>query len=160
MKLDTQLLADVSAFLNIEADMLDNKEYNQWLDLWLESGLYIVPVDHTLTDYANSLNVAYDDHEMRQLRVERLTSGEAVSTQLSEKTVRTLSRFRVLDDIDGVVRVRCAYCLFENNKTGLRTYPANLQFKLVRDGGSFKIVEKIVKVMKSSQHLTTVNYIF
>jgi len=160
MKLDTELLADVSAFLSVEADMLDNKEYKQWIDLWVESGLYIVPVDHTATDYANSLNVAYDDHEMRELRIERLTSGEAVSTQLAQKTVRTLSRFRILDDIDGIVRVRCAYCLYENNKNGVRTYPANLQFKLVRDGGSFKIVEKVVKVMQSAQHLTTVNYLF
>ncbi|MFT4940397.1 MAG: 3-phenylpropionate/cinnamic acid dioxygenase small subunit [Paraglaciecola sp.] len=160
MKLDTQLLADVTAFLNTEADMLDHKEYKQWLDLWVESGLYIVPVDHGATDYANTLNVAYDDNHMRLLRVERLTSGDAVSTQLAEKTVRTMSRFRVLDDIDGVVRVRCAYCLYENNKNGLRTYPANVQFKLVRDGGSFKIAEKIVKVMKSSQHLTTISYLF
>lgn len=160
MKFDTQLLADVTAFLNTEADMLDYKEYQQWLDLWLESGLYIVPVEHSATDYANTLNVAYDDHEMRQLRIERLTSGDAVSTQLSEKTVRTMSRFRILDDIDGFVRVRCAYSLYENNKNGLRCYPANLQFKLVRDGGSFKIAEKVVKVMKSSQHLTTVSYLF
>jgi 3-phenylpropionate/cinnamic acid dioxygenase small subunit len=160
MKLDTQLLADVTAFLNTEADMLDHKEYKQWLDLWLETGLYIVPVDHGATDYANTLNVAYDDEHMRLLRVERLTSGDAVSTQLAEKTVRTMSRFRVLDDIDGVVRVRCACCLYENNKNGIRTYPANVQFKLVRDGGSFKIAEKIVKVMKSSQHLTTISYLF
>jgi 3-phenylpropionate/cinnamic acid dioxygenase small subunit len=160
MKLDTQLLADVTAFLNTEADMLDHKEYKQWLDLWLETGLYIVPVDHGATDYANTLNVAYDDEHMRLLRVERLTSGDAVSTQLAEKTVRTMSRFRVLDDIDGVVRVRCAYCLYEDNKNGIRTYPANVQFKLVRDGGSFKIAEKIVKVMKSSQHLTTISYLF
>jgi len=160
MKLDTQLLADVTAFLSIEADMLDNKEYQQWLDLWLESGLYIVPVEHTATDYTNTLNVAYDNEEMRRLRIERLTSGEAVSTQMTEKTVRTLSRFRILDDIDGVVRVRCAYCLYENNKNGIRTYPANIQFKLVSDGGSFKIAEKVVKVMKSSQHLTTVSYLF
>lgn len=160
MKLDTQLLADVSAFLNIEADMLDNKEYQEWLDLWLETGLYIIPVEHTATDYANTLNVAYDNDEVRKLRVERLMSGEAVSTQNIEKTVRTLSRFRILDDIDGVVCVRCAYCLYENNKNGLRTYPANVQFKLIRDGDSFKIVEKIIKVMKSSQHMTTVSYLF
>jgi len=160
MKLDTQLLADVSAFLNVEADMLDNKEYSQWLDLWVESGLYIVPVDHTVTDYANNLNVAYDDHEMRELRIQRLTSGEAVSTQMSQKTVRTLSRFRIIDDIDGVVRVRCAYSLFEDNVNGLRTYPANIQFKLVRDGGSFKVVEKVVKIMQSGRHLTTVSYLF
>jgi 3-phenylpropionate/cinnamic acid dioxygenase small subunit len=160
MKLDTQLLADVSAFLNVEADMLDNKEYSQWLDLWVESGLYIVPVDHAETDYENNLNVAYDNHEMRELRIQRLTSGEAISTQLADKTVRTTSRFRILDDIDGVVRVRCAYCLYENNKNGLRTYPANVQFRLVRDGGSFKITEKVVKIMQSSRHLTTVNYLF
>jgi 3-phenylpropionate/cinnamic acid dioxygenase small subunit len=160
MKLDTQLLADVSAFLNVEADMLDNKEYSQWLDLWVESGLYIVPVDHAATDYENNLNVAYDNHEMRELRIQRLTSGEAISTQMSEKTVRTLSRFRILDDIDGVVRVRCAYCLYENNVNGIRTYPANLQFQLVRDGGSFKIAEKVVKIMQSSRHLTTVSYLF
>jgi 3-phenylpropionate/cinnamic acid dioxygenase small subunit len=160
MKLDTQLLVDVSAFLNVEADMLDNKEYSQWLDLWVESGLYIVPVDHAATDYENNLNVAYDNHEMRELRIQRLTSGEAISTQMSEKTVRTLSRFRILDDIDGVVRVRCAYCLYENNVNGIRTYPANLQFQLVRDGGSFKIAEKVVKIMQSSRHLTTVSYLF
>jgi 3-phenylpropionate/cinnamic acid dioxygenase small subunit len=160
MKLDTQLLADVSAFLNVEADMLDNKEYSQWLDLWVESGLYIVPVDHSATDYENNLNVAYDNHEMRELRIQRLTSGEAISTQLADKTVRTMSRYRVLDDIDGVVRVRCAYCLYENNKNGLRTYPANVQFRLVRDGGSFKITEKVVKIMQSSRYLTTVNYLF
>lgn len=160
MKLDTQLLADVSAFLNVEADMLDNKEYSQWLDLWVESGLYIVPVEHAETDYENNLNVAYDNHEMRELRIQRLTSGEAISTQLADKTVRTTSRFRILDDIDGVVRVRCAYCLYENNKNGLRTYPANVQFRLVRDGGSFKITEKVVKIMQSSRHLTTVNYLF
>tara|TARA_R110002167_G_scaffold99030_1_gene260043 strand:- start:49 stop:531 length:483 start_codon:yes stop_codon:yes gene_type:complete len=160
MKLDTQLLADVTAFLNIEADMLDNKEYHQWLDLWLESGLYIVPVDHNATDYANTLNVAYDNNKMRLARIERLTSGNAVSTQLSEKTVRTMSRFRILDDVDGLVRVRCAYCLYEDNKNGVRCYPANLQFKLARDGGSFKIAEKVVKVMKSSQYMTTVSYLF
>jgi len=160
MELDTQLLANVTAFLNIEADMLDNKEYHQWLDLWLESGLYIVPVDHNATDYANALNVAYDDHQMRLLRIERLTSGNAISTQLSEKTVRTMSRFRILDDVDGLVRVRCAYCLYENNKNGIRSYPANLQFKLARDGSSFKIAEKVVKIMKSSQYLTTISYLF
>ncbi len=160
MKLNSQLLTDVTAFLNIEADMLDNKEYQEWLDLWLESGLYIVPVDHNTTDYANTLNVAYDDHEMRHLRIERLTGGNAISTQLGEKTVRTLSRVRILDDDEGIVKARCAYSLYENNKNGLRCYPANVEFKLVRDGDSFKIAQKVVRVMKSSQHLTTVSYLF
>ncbi len=160
MNIDLSLLNEVTAFLSTEADMLDNKEYESWLQLWAEDGLYIVPVDHSVTDYKHSLNVAYDDAEMRTLRVNRLTSGEAVSTTDAKKTVRTLSRFRVLADEDDVVTVRCAYCLFEDNKNGIRQFPANLQFRLVRDGSSFKILEKVVKIMKSDQHLTTISYLF
>ena len=157
---NTQLLAQITEFLNLEADMLDHKEYDQWLDLWTSSGIYIVPVDHTKKDYKNSLNVAYDDAEMRKMRVQRLLSGEAISTETGGATVRTMSRFRILDQIDGVIRVRCAYALFENNKNGIRTFPADVQFKLIRDNDSFKIEQKVIHVMKSAEHLTTVSYIF
>ena len=155
-----QLLAQVTAFLNLEADMLDHKEYAQWLDLWTDSGMYIVPVDHNKKDYKNSLNVAYDNSEMRLMRVNRLQSGEAISTEIGGATVRTLSRFRILDEMDGLIRVRCAYALFENNKNGIRTFPADVQFKLKRDGESFKIEEKVIHVMKSAEYLTTVSYLF
>ena len=50
-----QLLTEVTAFLSQEADMLDHKEYAQWLDLWTESGIYIVPVDHQQKDFKNLL---------------------------------------------------------------------------------------------------------
>ncbi len=160
MKINTQLLAEVTAFLNIESDMLDHKQYDQWLDLWSESGLYIVPVDHGVSDHKNTLNVAYDDAEMRKLRTVRLMSGEALSTQGASKTVRTLSRTRILAEKDGLIHVSAAYCLYENAKASVRTYPALLQFILRRHDDSFLIEQKVVEVMKSSQHLTTVNYIF
>lgn len=160
MKLDTQLLAEVTAFLNMEADLLDNKDYRDWLKLWGPSGMYIIPVDHNATDYKNTLNVVYDDAEMRNMRVNRLLSGEAVSTIGAEKTVRVPSRFRILSDKEGVVTIRCAYCLYENNKNGIRSFPASVQFKLSRDDNEFKIEEKIVKIMKSSEYLSTISYLF
>ena len=155
-----QLLTEVTAFLSQEADMLDHKEYPQWLDLWTDTGMYIVPVDHKQKDYKNSLNVAYDNAEMRTMRINRLQSGEAISTEIGGATVRTLSRVRILDELDGLIRVRCAYALFENNKNGIRTFPADVQFKLKRDGDSFKIEEKVINVMKSAEYLTTVSYLF
>ncbi len=157
---ELQTLADVSAFLSKEADMLDHKEYEDWLSLWSSTGLYIVPVDHNQTDYKNSLNVAYDDASMRKMRVSRLSSGEAVSTQGAGLTVRTLSRIRILKEDNDLLSVRCAYCLYENNKNGLRSFPANVSFKLRRQGEAFEIEEKVVKVMKSDQYLTTVSYLF
>ncbi|BFM09554.1 aromatic-ring-hydroxylating dioxygenase subunit beta [Halioxenophilus aromaticivorans] len=158
--LDTQLTAAVTAFLSLEADLLDFKDYDAWLDLWQESGLYIVPVDHNAQDFSAVLNVAYDDAEMRRLRVQRLSSGEAISTALAKPTVRTLSRVRVLASGSEEVHVRAACCLYEDNKNGVRSYPINLEYKLVPTEGSFKIQEKIARVMQSDQHLTTISYLF
>ena len=160
MNFNAQDVASVTAFLGMEADMLDHKEYDDWLTLWSETGLYIVPVDHTKNDYKNSLNIAYDDSGMRQMRTARLQSGEAVSTQIAGTTIRTLSRVRILDEEDNVLRVRCAYCLYENKKGGLRSYPADVQFKLRRDGETFKIEEKVVKLLGSNDYLATVSYLF
>lgn len=158
---DLNLYTEVSAFLNLEADMLDHKEYGNWLDLWTDTGLYIIPVDHAKKDYANSLNVAYDNAAMRKMRTDRLLGGEAVSTSEAGVTVRTLSRIRILDEDDGLLRVRCAYCLYENKKADLRSYPADVQFKLRRgDDGNFKIEEKVVNILKSDEYLATIAYLF
>ncbi|MEC9262092.1 MAG: aromatic-ring-hydroxylating dioxygenase subunit beta [Pseudomonadota bacterium] len=159
-QINPQLTLAVTAFLNLEADMLDNKEYHDWLELWNDDGFYIVPVDHDVTDYSAAVNVAYDDKEMRELRVARLTSGDAVSTVGAEKTVRTVSGVRVLSEDNNLIAARYKYCLFENNKNGIRQFPATVEVKLSPLGDTFKIVEKVVKVMKSAQHLTTINYLF
>ncbi|GGF63354.1 aromatic-ring-hydroxylating dioxygenase subunit beta [Alteromonas lipolytica] len=157
---ENQLYTRVSEFLSLEADLLDHKAYDEWLALWEKSGLYIVPVEHDVTDFANHLNVAYDDDEMRQLRIARLSNGEAVSTVGAENTVRTLSRIRILEASDELVTVRCAYCLYENNKNGVRAFPANVEFILKPTEDSFLIQQKVARVMKSNEHLTTVSYLF
>lgn len=113
-----------------------------------------------MTDYANHLNVAYDDDEMRQLRIARLKNGEAVSTADAENTVRTFSRIRILDASEECVKVRCAYCLYENNKNGVRAFPANVEFELTPTDSAFLIKQKVARVMKSNEHLTTVSYLF
>lgn len=150
----------VSEFLNREADMLDHKEYQDWLALWSDSGIYIVPTDPDSKDFKNSLNIAYDDAHMRALRVERLESGEAVSTLLQKNTIRTLSRIRVLKEEDGLVYARCAYKLSENKKGTVRVYPASIEFVLKDNGDGFLIENKTVKLLLANDHLATISYIF
>lgn len=82
MKIDLNLLSEVTAFIWAEADMLDHSEHDTWLKLWNEKGVYIIPIDPNLTDYENNLNYAYDDHHMRQLRVERLKMGKRFQLHL------------------------------------------------------------------------------
>lgn len=155
----TNLRDEVLAFLDLEADILDFKEFREWLELWDKDGVYVVPIDNDTTDYANTLNFAYDNAEMRRLRVERLVSGEAVSTETTAKTVRSVSRLRILDTAGDTVKLRCAQFISENRHGILKTYPADVSFILRRDGDSFKIVEKVVRLQNSGHHLNSIGYI-
>ncbi|HYH21669.1 MAG TPA: aromatic-ring-hydroxylating dioxygenase subunit beta [Azospirillum sp.] len=152
-------LNDVAAFICKEADMLDFQEYRDWLKLWADDGIYVVPVDPHTEDFANTLNYAYDKAEMRTLRVERLLGGEAISTQTTPKTVRSVSRFRVLSDDGGTVKARCAQHISENRHGNLRTYPADVTYTLRRDGDDFRIVEKVVRLLNADNHLSSIGYI-
>ena len=157
--INLQLLNQVSAFIWQEADMLDHGDFVEWLDLWTETATYIIPIDPLETDFENTLNYAYDDHHMRQLRVTRLTSGESISTTPRARTVRSQSRFRVLSDEDGVVTVRCAQNLREFRKDVLKQYTADVTFQLVRNGDSFKIQRKLIRLINSDDTLAGIGYI-
>ncbi len=157
--MNLQLLQEVTAFIWLEGDMLDHGEYEGWLKMWTEKGTYIIPIDPKETDFENTLNYAYDDHHMRELRVQRLTGGESISTSPQPRTVRMQSRFRVLADDGAQVTVRCAQNIREFRKESLKFYSADLTYELIRSEGSFKIQRKVISLINSDDALAGIGYI-
>jgi 3-phenylpropionate/cinnamic acid dioxygenase small subunit len=157
--MNLHLLNQVTAFVWAEGDMLDHGEFDTWLNLWTDKGTYIIPIDPKEEDFENSLNYAYDDHHMRELRVQRLTGGESISTSPQPRTVRTLSRFRVLfEDVEHVT-VRCAQNVREFRKDSLKHYSADIVYELQRTGDSFKIQRKLIRLINSDDTLAGIGYI-
>ena len=160
MKIDVNLVNEVTAFIWAEADMLDHSDYQTWLALWEEQGQYIIPIDPALTDYENHLNYAYDNHHMRQLRVNRLDNGEAISTSPKANTVRSVSRVRIVKDDGDEIILRCAQNLREFRKQNLKHYTADVTFHLIRDTEQgFKINRKIINLVNSTDTLAGISYI-
>ncbi|MCD4867119.1 MULTISPECIES: aromatic-ring-hydroxylating dioxygenase subunit beta [unclassified Pseudomonas] len=157
--MNLQLLNEVTAFIWTEGDMLDHGEYATWLNLWADKGTYIIPIDPKAEDFENTLNYAYDDHHMRELRVQRLTGGESISTSPAPRTVRTISRVRVLADDGATVTVRCAQNLREFRKETLKHYSADLVYELVRAEGGFTIQRKLIRLINSDDTLAGIGYI-
>ena len=148
-------------FIWQEADMLDHGELDAWLDLWDESGLYIIPIKSDLCseEYINHLNYAYDNATMRQLRVSRLQNGESISTHPPAKTVRTIGSFRLLEKDGQSVKIRCAQHLREYRKDALKLYSSHIEYQLVLDDGQFRILQKVVKLVNSDNALMGIGYI-
>ncbi|WP_153161344.1 aromatic-ring-hydroxylating dioxygenase subunit beta [Zoogloea sp. 1C4] len=157
--MNTALITQVAAFLWQEADMLDHGEYPQWLESWTTDGLYIVPINPDETDFENTLNYACDNAAMRAKRVARLGSGESISTSPVPRTIRSVSRFRVLADDGEVVTVRCAQNLREFRKDVQKHYSADVTFELVRTAGSFLIRRKIIRLINATDTLQGIGYI-
>lgn len=160
MSLDLALVNKLTAFIWYESDLLDHREYQTWLSLWNDGGHYIVPADLEETDYESTLNLAFDDADMRRMRVARLESGESVSAMSATVTVRMVSRVRVLDASDDKIVVRCAQILNELRHGKLITYPADVEFILTPKGESYSIERKVVKLLHAEGYLRTVSFIF
>lgn len=160
MTSNNKVPSNVVDFINLEADLLDHKSYEEWLQLWTDDGLYIVPVDTQETDFANTVNFAYDDAEMRRLRVARLLGGESISSVALDKTVRSVSRFRLLKETESTVRVRCAMMLTEVRTGNLLVYPGDVEYVLVKHPEGLKIDKKIIRLLHAASRLATVAFIF
>ena len=153
-------LAHVAEFISLEADVLDQYDYQAWLALWVEEGTYVVPVEPDEQNFEDTLNYAYDNAAMRDMRVRRLTSGESMSASHAARTLRNVSRFRVLGtEANGDLRVRNAQTLIEYKFDRHRTFAANVEWVLRPDDDSFKIVQKVVRLINGGDSLTGLTFL-
>lgn len=148
------------AFIWAEADMLDRLDYKPWLKLWTEAGKYIIPVERDASDYADALNILYDDQEMRQARVKRLLSGFSMSSAPPARTVRTLSRFVTVARDETSITLRGAQMLAEYKYEHMRFLPADMTYRLVRaPEGGLLIDEKVVALINAEDFQFGIGYL-
>jgi 3-phenylpropionate/cinnamic acid dioxygenase small subunit len=72
---------DLIDFVVHEAHLLDQKRYDEWLDLFTDDAFYWVPLAQDQPDGVNQTSHLYEDKLLRALRVERLKSPRAFSQQ-------------------------------------------------------------------------------
>ena len=159
-KIDSRaLLAQVTEFLWAEADLLDRKDYDVWLDLWQDSGFYTLPIGDT-EDFANALNLCHDDAKMRRDRIVRFQQGFSISSAPPAQTVRTVSRI-VIEKAEGdVITVRSAEHVVEDKFGRQRLWAANMTHVLIAIDGGFRIRNKVVRLLNSDGMLNSFSYLF
>jgi 3-phenylpropionate/cinnamic acid dioxygenase small subunit len=157
--MDLQRLHEATAFIWQEADMLDHGEYADWLGLWAADGVYVIPIDPDTDDFEDTLNYVHDDADMRAKRVRRLTGGQSISALPLARTVRSVSRVRVIGERDGVLSVRCAQDLREFRKTRARQLTADVTYDLRRRDDGFCIQRKVVRLVNSTDTLTAIGFL-
>ena len=155
----TLSLADAIEFINLEADLLDRRDYAAWLDLWTDTGLYVIPVDNEAEDFAAVLNYAYDNAAMRKMRVDRFVGGHAISSAPAAKTVRVVGRFRAEETAPGTITVRAGQHLVEYKFETHRLYAADVTYTIVATADGLKLESKIVRLLNAGDALGSLSYL-
>lgn len=142
-----------------EAELLDRKDYRAWLDLWDTSGFYVVPIDPDTTDFAATLNYAYDDQDMREKRVQRMTSGYSASAIDAARTVRTVSRFTLTSDTADIVEVNSAQVIVAYKRGTSTLFAADLTHRISFADGEPRLAEKVIRLIDSTEALSAIGFL-
>ncbi|MFL9926888.1 aromatic-ring-hydroxylating dioxygenase subunit beta [Herbaspirillum lusitanum] len=152
-------LAKAIAFIWKEAEILDKKDYASWSALWADDGYYVVPIDPDATDFEAQLNYAYDDARMRKMRIERLTSGFAMSAADASATVRTVSRFVPVHLSNELVEVNSAQILVGYKRQTHTLFVANLTHRIRFTADGPKLEQKVVRLINSEDSLNALGFL-
>ena len=71
--------ADLIAFVQNEARLIDEQRFDEWLDLFAEDGRYWMPLEYGQTAPILHNSLFYDDKVLLRVRIERLKGAKTYS---------------------------------------------------------------------------------
>lgn len=147
----------------VEAKILDDKQYQEWEQLYTDDAFYVVPIDPETENFAESLNMIYDDKRMRQMRVERMVQGFSPSAVAAARTIRTISRFTVESVSDTEVTIKSAQMLSAYKRNTFDTFGGELTHTIALsadgDPAGDRIRQKVVRLVHSEDAVTASGYL-
>jgi 3-phenylpropionate/cinnamic acid dioxygenase small subunit len=154
-------LPEVYELLAREAHLLDDRDYEAWLELFTADCLYWMPVDPLAEDGALRLNVFYDDRARLRDRITRLNSGSAYTEEPISLTARTFSALQLEESgDDGSAVVRSNFQMIAYRSGEQRVLGGRYRHRLVRDGGRLLISEKRVTLLGSDAPQRPMTFLF
>lgn len=131
-----------------EAELLDDRKYVDWLDLYTNDSYYWVPLREAQEDPAK-LNLIYDDRRRMEFRIERLTGGFAHAQLPPSRTTRVISNFKIGPEVDGVVEITSKFVLFEVRREVQTIFGGRYAHRIRPGPGGLRICSKRVDLVNS-----------
>jgi benzoate/toluate 1,2-dioxygenase beta subunit len=151
-------LASVAEFLYHEADLLDSRRYEDWLELYTDDAIYWIPQGDE-PDHVHHVSIAYDDRRRLHERVIRLASGFAFSQDPPSRTCHVVGNVRVAGEIDGDLDVRSNLALAEMRRGLQSVYAGQVTHRLVPTGDSFMVRRKTIRLINSDVPLSNLTFL-
>jgi 3-phenylpropionate/cinnamic acid dioxygenase small subunit len=137
------------AFLFEEARMLDEGDFERWLDLFTEDGRYWVPAIWQQDDPLNSVSIHYEDRALLKVRIMRLRHPRTENMRPAPRTIHNISNVVMtgLDEHAGRCVLHSNLLYVEYRLDQQRVIAGRCRHELRRIDGQWRIALKRVDLL-------------
>ena len=142
-------LFECEQFLILEARLLDEGRFDEWLGLFTADAWYWVPCEPDQKSPRDTVSLIYDDRRLLETRVRRLASPRIYSQEPRSRTSRIIANVAMEDiSADGsVATVRSKFQLLEYRREAQRIFGGTCRHRLVRADNGIQIAWKRVDLV-------------
>ncbi len=134
------LQREVEQLLYLQAELLDAKQWQAWMDLFDPQGVYWMPVDREQTEWQSSPSIFAEDKLMMEIRKGRVSHPNAWSQAPMWETNHLVSHVAIESADDTQIQVRSRFHMMELRRDNVRHFGGSYRHTLVRDaGGALRI---------------------
>lgn len=151
MGIDPDLRHAAVDLVDLEGLLLDAKDWDAWLDLYLEDAEYWIPAwddESTLTQDPNrelSL-IYYGSRAGLEDRVYRIRSESSLASTPLPRTVHMATNHRVEEDAEGLLRVHSSWATHSYRLEQAHSFFGSQDHVLRRDGARLRIQRRKIVV--------------
>jgi 3-phenylpropionate/cinnamic acid dioxygenase small subunit len=155
MPFDAGLRAEIAWFVEAEARLLDDQQFDAWLALFDSDCRYWVPVSPMQQRPGDGVAHFNDDKQLMAARTHRLLNPRAFGAEPSPRTAHVVSGIRIDQvDPDGGVVVSSSPLVLEYRRrdrfeADSRVFGGRVTHRLRRDGDGWRITEKRVDLVNA-----------
>ena len=136
---DTQ--REVEQLLYHQAEVLDERRWEEWLDLFTEDGIYWMPASADQQTGEGQPNIFYEDHYLMDMRIRRVEHPYAHSQAAGHRTSHVVSNVMIKSEnqTSHELVVTSRFHMVEYRLDDLRHFGGKYTHTLIKSGDAYKI---------------------
>ena len=145
-----ELHQEIEQFLYLQAELLDGKHWQAYIDLFAADGVYWMPVASEQTEWEGSPSIFAENKLMMEIRKGRVCHPNAWSQAPMWETNHLVGHVALEAVNDAEIRVRSRFHMMELRRDTVRHFGGSYRHTLVRDdAGVLKIKLQRVDLFNS-----------
>jgi 3-phenylpropionate/cinnamic acid dioxygenase small subunit len=146
---EAELQQRVEQFLFYQAELLDSKNWQAYIDLFDDEGVYWMPARREQTEWLDSPSIFAEDRQLMNVRMGRITHPNAWSQAPLWETNHVLGSVVIEELAQLKLQVRSRFQVLELRRDQLRSLAGVYRHTLLRRGDEFKIELQRVDLMNA-----------